>query len=315
VHLVGDRQAEVRVMQARRLIRLVLLSALCVLARPAFAGEYVLFYHNDALGSPQAMTDINGNVVWRADYEPFGNLATITETLPNTREFIGKERDPETSLHYFGARYYDDGIGRFLSVDPALRLKIQFETLTCPQALNNYAYGGNNPYRFVDRDGRAFQILVPLGVAIAANLISPGTLETTSQSALQFGIETGILASGLGLSKLLRGSVSTSSALESKIAGNLATKSDARQILKGLDLPEAQAAAANRAIGRATTSSTIEIGRGEGESIVIRISRSGADGRQVIESTIRPDGTKTVVQRAFNEKGQLVHIDPKTPIE
>jgi RHS repeat-associated protein len=193
-------------MQARRLIRLVLLSALCVLARPAFAGEYVLFYHNDALGSPQAMTDINGNVVWRADYEPFGNLATITETLPNTHEFIGKERDQETSLSYFGARFYDGGIGRFLSVDPALRLKISFATLTRPQLLNNYVYGGNNPYRFVDRDGRAVSILVPMGVAIAANFFFPSTLETqTRLSALQFGIETGLLQASFGLGRLIEG--------------------------------------------------------------------------------------------------------------
>jgi RHS repeat-associated protein len=147
-------------MQARRLVRLVLVSALCVLARPAFAGEYVLFYHNDALGSPQAMTDINGNVVWRADYEPFGNLATITETLPNTREFIGKERDPETSLHFFGARFYDDGIGRFLSVDPALLAGRPAATLFKAQLHNLYAYSANNPYRFVDPDGNS-----PLDIA------------------------------------------------------------------------------------------------------------------------------------------------------
>jgi RHS repeat-associated protein len=141
-------------MQARRLVRLVLLSALCALARPAFAGEYVLFYHSDALGSPQAMTDINGNVVWRADYEPFGNLADVTETLPNTREFIGKQHDPETSLHYFGARYYDGSLGRFLSVDPALFNGRPDSAVKQPQRFNIYIYGLNNPYRFRDSDGR-----------------------------------------------------------------------------------------------------------------------------------------------------------------
>jgi RHS repeat-associated protein len=141
-------------MQARRLIRLVILAALCALARPAFAGEYVLFYHNDATGSPVAMTDINGNVVWRADYEPFGNLAAVTETLPNTHEFIGKERDQETSLHYFGARYYDVRIGRFLSVDPALLRGRPPSAKTIPQRLNLYSYSTNNPYRYFDPDGK-----------------------------------------------------------------------------------------------------------------------------------------------------------------
>jgi len=127
----------------------------------------VLFYHNDALGSPVALTDSAGSVMWRVDYEPFGNLAAIMETLPNTHEFIGKERDPETSLHYFGARYYDDGIGRFLSVDPALYGTGGFLpqdqalsggmpkfTLRNPQYLNSYAYSLNNPYRYVDPTGK-----------------------------------------------------------------------------------------------------------------------------------------------------------------
>src|SRR2546426_2656329 len=71
-------------------------------AFPASAGEYVLFHHNDALGSPVALTDSSGNVVWRTDYEPFGNLATLTETLANTHQFIGKEVDGETSLTISG---------------------------------------------------------------------------------------------------------------------------------------------------------------------------------------------------------------------
>ena len=120
---------------------------------PALAGEYVLFYHNDTLGSPVAVTDINGNVVWRADYEPFGNLATLTETLPNTHQFLGKEVDAETSLHYLGARFYDGSIGRFLSMDPLLLRGRPDSALKIPQRLGLYTYSTNNPYRFLDPDG------------------------------------------------------------------------------------------------------------------------------------------------------------------
>jgi len=134
---------------------------------PALAGEYVLFYHNDTLGSPVAVTDINGNVVWRADYEPFGNPATLTETLPNTHQFLGKEVDAETSLHSLGARFYDGSLGRFLSVDPALYGTEGFLpqdpapsggmpkfALHNPQYLNGYAYSLNNPYSYVDPTGK-----------------------------------------------------------------------------------------------------------------------------------------------------------------
>ena len=97
----------------------VLLWVVCICPVSVLATEQVYYYHNDHLGSPVAITDAFGNVVWRADYEPFGKIASLTETTPvNVHRFIGKERDLETGLDYFGARYYDAGIGRFLSVDP-----------------------------------------------------------------------------------------------------------------------------------------------------------------------------------------------------
>lgn len=65
-------------------------------------------------------------------------------------EFTGKERDSETGLDFFGARYYGSGLGRFTSVDP---IWITKERLLDPQRLNLYAYGRNNPLRFVDPDG------------------------------------------------------------------------------------------------------------------------------------------------------------------
>src|SRR2546426_10877782 len=103
-------------MQRAKLIRLFLLSAICLLSRPATAGEYVLFYHNDTLGSPVVLTDSAGNVMWRADYEPFGNLAPLTETLPNTHQFIGKEVDGGTSLHYLWGGFFDGSPRRIFLV-------------------------------------------------------------------------------------------------------------------------------------------------------------------------------------------------------
>src|SRR2546426_9873464 len=103
-------------MQRAKLIRLFLLSAICLLSRPATAGEYVLFYHNDTLGSPVVLTDSAGNVIWRGRYEPLGKLGTLTQTLPHTHQFIGKEGEGETSLHYLSGRVFVGSLGRFLSV-------------------------------------------------------------------------------------------------------------------------------------------------------------------------------------------------------
>jgi hypothetical protein len=77
-------------------------------------------------------------------------------------------------------------------------------------------------------------------------------------------------------------------------------------------LPPAQEAAVLRAIARATTSSTIGITQEADGGVVVRISRAGRVGFQVIESVVTPDGMKTVVQLAYDSVGRLVHHDPKT---
>lgn len=137
----------------------VMVAAVFLLVGTAFAGERVFYYHTDPAGTPLAMTDVNGNVVWQADYKPFGEEQSITGTLENNEKFVGKEKDKETGLQYFGARYMKDEIGRFITVDPVGPVdprtsKTNYEMLTNPQKLNRYAYSLNNPYRYIDPDGK-----------------------------------------------------------------------------------------------------------------------------------------------------------------
>jgi RHS repeat-associated protein len=105
------------------------------------------------------MTDTNGTVVWRADYKPFGEEQSVTQSPENVMKFVGKEKDKETGLYYFGARYMKPEIGRFTSpdtvgpVDPRTS-KTNYQMLLNPQKLNRYAYGLNNPFRYLDPDGR-----------------------------------------------------------------------------------------------------------------------------------------------------------------
>ena len=63
----------------------------------------------------------------------------------------GKERDAETNLDYFGARYFSGAQGRFTSPD---KLNVTDDRLLVPSTLNKYAYAANNPLRFKDLDGR-----------------------------------------------------------------------------------------------------------------------------------------------------------------
>jgi RHS repeat-associated protein len=83
---------------------------------------------------------------------PFGDGPPCTGTGdPSPQHFTGKERDTESNNDYFGARYYSNNTGRFLSPDPA---GIAFSNPANPQSWNLYSYVLNNPLGAVDPDGR-----------------------------------------------------------------------------------------------------------------------------------------------------------------
>jgi RHS repeat-associated protein len=76
-------------------------------------------------------------------------LANSYHFAENTWQFTGKERDPESGLDYFGARYFSSSLGRFTTPDPKARSARKID----PQSWNRYAYTLNNPLKFVDPDG------------------------------------------------------------------------------------------------------------------------------------------------------------------
>jgi adenylate kinase family enzyme len=89
------------------------------------------------------------------------------------------------------------------------------------------------------------------------------------------------------------------------------TKSEARRIIDSMPLPAVQAEAARRTIRRATTSEDIEVSLNTTGELLIKRSRIGKIGFQVLEDTIRPDGSKEVIQKAYDATGQLIHFDRK----
>ncbi len=73
----------------------------------------------------------------------------VSGYVPFSGQFTGKERDGESGLDYFGARYLSAAQGRFTSADPKLFPDATFD----PQSWNKYAYVRNNPLRLVDPNG------------------------------------------------------------------------------------------------------------------------------------------------------------------
>ena len=79
--------------------------------------------------------------------------------LAASKCFTGKERDAESGLDYFGARYYSNGLGRFISADWSAKPDpVPYADIDNPQTLNLYSYVGNNPILHADSDGHAKDI-------------------------------------------------------------------------------------------------------------------------------------------------------------
>jgi len=197
-----------------KIVGVLLAAVLLISFSDAFAAEKVLYYHTDPVGTPLAMTDSQGNVVWKAEYKPFGEEHTVTGSADNNRTFVGKEKDSESGLSYFGARYLNSNTGRFIAPDPvgAIDPKTGKENsiiLHNPQRQNQYAYGLNNPYKYVDADGRtpAHLLLAIVGAGASAfgyNMLSPSTANTpgvgeptiASQTTGEFLLDVAMMETG-----------------------------------------------------------------------------------------------------------------------
>jgi RHS repeat-associated protein len=78
--------------------------------------EEATYFQLDHLGSTRVLSDQQGQVTARMDYEPFGSLLPgISASDPYA--FTGQRTEEGTGLYYYGARYYDPEVGRFITAD------------------------------------------------------------------------------------------------------------------------------------------------------------------------------------------------------
>ncbi len=106
-----------------------------------------------SLGSTSTVTNESGVCTSQQAYYPYGAIRPITptppcgDTVPTDFGFTGQRRDASAGLMYYGARYYDAGLGRFVSADTIV------PSAGNPQSLNRYSYVLNNPVKYVDPSG------------------------------------------------------------------------------------------------------------------------------------------------------------------
>jgi RHS repeat-associated protein len=123
-------------------------------ARVDLPGNTLHYYLSDHLKSTSMLVSASGIIEDESDYYPYGGERQIINTVNNHYKFTGKERDSETGLDYFGARYYSNGLGRFITPDWAAKpVTVPYAVLGDPQTLNLYSYVRDVPTSRSDPDG------------------------------------------------------------------------------------------------------------------------------------------------------------------
>jgi len=110
--------------------------------------EHTYYTHSDHLGSSNVITDESGAKASQTEYQPYGKISEQIGDSVTNYKFTGKELD-STGLYYYGARYYDSEIGRFITPDSIVQSPYD------PQTLNRYAYCRNNPLIYIDPSGHS----------------------------------------------------------------------------------------------------------------------------------------------------------------
>jgi RHS repeat-associated protein len=129
------------------------------IARKDFPSNAVSYYFSDNLKTASVIADSSGNIKSESDYYAWGGELQFINNDSNHYKFTGKERDTETSLDYFGARYYSNALGRFITPDWSLKVtSVPYADFGDPQTLNLYQYVKGMPTTRRDADGHCYPL-------------------------------------------------------------------------------------------------------------------------------------------------------------
>ena len=154
---------------------------------PVALNPVLRYQFDNHLGSALLEVDERGRALSYEEFYPFGETSYrsaqgIAETSLKRYRYHGKERDAETGLYYFGARYYVPWLGRWISPDPA----------GADADLNLYVYVKNNPVTLSDPSGMWPSLRT---IAIIAAVVVVGTVVTVATAGVAGPIVAGAVAS------------------------------------------------------------------------------------------------------------------------
>lgn len=146
------------------------------------------FYHSDHLGSSNVVTDVSGKQAGLTEFTPYGSISKQTGSYDPKYKFTGKELD-NTGLYFYGARYYDPELGRFITADSIVQAPYD------PQSLNRYAYCRNNPINYIDPTGNFW--FIPFIIAAVKGAIIGAAIGAAVAAATGGNIWQGMLTGAI----------------------------------------------------------------------------------------------------------------------
>jgi RHS repeat-associated protein len=305
------------------------------------AGEVIRYITTDQLGSVRVVTDENGAVVSRHDYLPFGEEIPASigartaqmgyDQLDGIRQkFTGKERDDETGLDFFEARYYSSSHGRFTTTDEftggpdelydftdvAATNPTFYADIANPQSLNKYQYCYNNPLSYVDPDGHIVETLwdaanVALGVKSFVDNVKQGNYKAAALDAVGVVADTAATLAPFipaGAGAVIKGVRAADKLADAAKAANKAD--DAADSAKILNRKEAFNQAKDRAgVPRSQSPSEQYVIGGDstrkGQKNYSYDKDPNHQGRQYVYDT--PQGKRVVTEHTKDPRGTHFH--------
>jgi RHS repeat-associated protein len=283
-----------------------------------------IFYydHADWLGTERARTNLSGVACETTTSFAFGDGQAVSSSCGQSvspRRFTGKERDGESGLDNFDARYYSSSMARFMSPDWAAKpTDVPYANFDNPQSLNLYSYAENNPTTTDDpdgHDGSPLDILIGFAQSLFNNTVVPasgaihavdnlthpddprtGTAPLLPQNDVQAGAQTG-MNRGLAMAGALFGD-------EPAVAGSRA------------EMGAAESASAETATAETTGKATqLQINKATGDAFRDEVAGSlKAAGRDVQTEVTKqtPFGPRRVDIEVSHNGQTLGGVETKT---
>jgi RHS repeat-associated protein len=133
---------------------------------------FTSFYHYDGNGNTRQLTDGGKNTTDTYIYDAFGNLLNQIGTTVNYYLYTGEQYDANVGFYYLRTRYYNTGIGRFITFD------IYNGNSFDPKSLHKYLYCTNNPINFIDPSGQQFDMASLMTAITIVSILTNITLAT-----------------------------------------------------------------------------------------------------------------------------------------